>query len=72
MELESSKADEADKTESKDISNTLVEQLKRYAIMKQAGVIKAVSRKLKVGSINDKNELNRNLVKPYPNWKDRS
>lgn len=65
LKLESSKTDEADKTESKDISNTLVEQLKRYAIMKQAGVIKAVSRKIKVGSINDKNELNRNLVEPY-------
>lgn len=65
LKLESSKTDEADNTESKDISNTLVEQLKRYAVMKQAGVIKAVSRNLKVGSINDKNELNRNLVEPY-------
>ena len=50
---------------SNDISNTLVEQLRAYAVLKQEGKVKAVKKKLKKGSINDKRELIRNLVEPY-------
>ena len=46
-------------------SNTLVKQLKNYAVLKQQGKVKAVGRKLKERSIDDKNELIENLIKPY-------
>lgn len=64
--LKSDKAEKAEKEESKDNSNTIVVQLKQYAVKKQAGEIRAVSKVIKEGSINDKYELIRNLVEPYP------
>lgn len=64
-EIEQEKLKSAKETEDRevekeaDISNTLVEQLKKYA------VIKRDEQNLKKSSINDKNELIRNLIAPY-------
>ena len=49
----------------KNVSNTLVEQLKTYAKLKQQGKVRAAGKKIKTRSINDKNELIRNMVEPY-------
>lgn len=58
-ELELEKASvEAEKIEA--CSNSLVEQLKSYAILKQD------DDGLKCGSIKDKHEIIRNLIEPYP------
>lgn len=67
IELEAAgRSEETEPSEKKvDTTNTLTEQLKAYAILKQQGKVKAVGRKLKERSIDDKNELIENLIKPY-------
>lgn len=60
LELEQTEQSEVAKTPKDiNISNTLVEQLKIYAVKKQQ------DKHLKLGSIKDKKDLIRNMIEPY-------
>ncbi|MCD8224466.1 MAG: site-specific integrase [Clostridiales bacterium] len=46
-------------------TDSLTEQLKEYAVLKQSGKVRTAGKGFKKRSIDDKNELIRNLVEPY-------
>lgn len=62
---ENNQLEAKEKPETTKSSNTLVEQLRTYAVLKQEGKVKAAGKKIKKRSIDDKYELIRNLIEPY-------